>query len=84
MKRMSYYFDFHSLNTIIHKKIVIDCLFDDKEEYKTIHDYFFSTFKNNQQNRDIQRFKNLMIVYEKNKLENKLSIKNTEDSIIKI
>lgn len=80
----AYYFDFHSLNTIIQKKIVIDSLFDDKKEYKTIYDYFFSIFKNNQQNMDIQRFKNLMIVYEKNKLENKLSIKNTEDNIIKI
>lgn len=79
----SYYFDFQSLNIIVHKKILIDNLFNHSNEYPTINDYFFS-FKNNQTAYDKQVFKNLMIVYEKNKIENKLSIKNIENSIIKI
>jgi len=79
----TYYFDFNSLNIIVHKKLLIDNLFNQFNEYSTLSEYF-STFKNNSQENDLQRFKKLMIVYEKNKLENKLSIKNFEDSIIKI
>lgn len=79
----TYYFDFNSLNIIVHKKLLIDNLFNQFTEYSTLSEYF-STFKNNTQENDLQRFKKLMIVYEKNKLEHKLSIKNFEDSIIKI
>lgn len=79
-----YYFDFYSFNTLIHKNILIDNLFDSSLQYQNIKDYFHSIFEKNKQDSDLQRFKKLMIVYEKNKLEHKLLLKNTEDSIIKI
>lgn len=80
-----YYFDFKSFNLFIKKNIILDDLFlCEATENKNMHLFLNSIVQQNNYEPDNKRFNNLMILYEKNKIEKKLKPKNIPNTLCKI
>lgn len=80
-----YYFDFKSFNIYIKKNIILDDLFlCQATDHKNMQMFLHSIVKQNNYEPDNVRFNHLMIIYEKNKIENKLKPKNIHMPVGKI
>lgn len=80
-----YYFDFKSFTLFLKKNVVLDDLFlCSATENKNMQSFLSSIVQQNNYSPDNQRFYNLMILYEKNKIENKLKPKNLVSPVKKI
>lgn len=80
-----YYFDFISFNFLINKGIILDDLFNCLgTDNKNMRDFLSSIVRQNDYEPDNSRFDKLMILYEKQKIENKLQPKNFKSVLQKI
>lgn len=80
-----YYFDFISFNFLINKKVILDDLFNCMgTDNKNMRDFLYSIVKQNNYAPDNFRFDKLMILYEKQKIENKLQPRNIKSVLQKI
>lgn len=81
----NYYFDFELFSVLLRKHVPLDDLFVcSASDNKNMRDFLFSIVMHNNYEPDNQRFNNLMIIYEKNKIEDKLKPKNTPFIVQKI